>query len=181
MRHFIAATLITPFLVGTATAAATAANWGEFERDFEGEARTWNEIQARLPAYPEDRNLVRVEIGGTTSHRYFVDRASLSAGEDDVVRYVMVIRSATGAENVSFEGMRCETGERKLYAFGRKQATDGEWSRNRNARWEPIQARLSGGYHRELFFHYFCTVEAPNHLPTIRRLLDSGGQYQRDY
>ena len=27
--------------------------------------------------------------------------------------------SPAGAETVSFEGMRCENGERKLYAFGR--------------------------------------------------------------
>ena len=56
----------------------------------------------------------------------FVDEASVHYGSDDVIRYTMVIVSPSGARNVTFEGMRCETGERRLYAFGR---ADGSWSR----------------------------------------------------
>ena len=71
--------------------------------------------------------------------------------------------------------MRCSTGERKLYAFGRK---GGEWSRNRYAKWEPIQGRGLNDFRNELFHHYFCTVEGPASLPEIRRNLKSGGFYR---
>jgi hypothetical protein len=114
----------------------------------------------------------------------FIDAASLSIGDDGVVRYTAIIRSPSGAETISFEGLRCETGERKLYAFGRPSTNTsgndaGSWSRNRYAKWEPIQARLAGGYHRELFFHYLCTVNTRRDLPTLLHLLKSGGKYEQ--
>lgn len=96
------------------------------------------------------------------------------------MRYAAIIRAPV-AQDISFEALRCETGERKLYAFGRKPGADsgGFWSRNRYARWEPIQARLAGGYHRELFYHYLCTVNTKRDLPTLIRLLKTGGIYEQ--
>ena len=58
-----------------------------------------------------------------------------------------------GAENVSFEGIRCATGERRIYASGRK---DGTWSPLKNSAWQPI---VDNGYNRPraaLAHDYFC-------------------------
>ncbi len=145
----------------------------QFEYDFDADKKPWKEIEAQLPAPPKQQDLLRVEVGPASRHEHFVDRASLSVGEDGVVRYTMLIRTAGGAENVSYEGMRCSEGERKLYAFGR---SNGEWSRNRHARWEPIRARDQGGYHRALFFDYFCAGGGGSpDLDRIRRHLETGG------
>jgi hypothetical protein len=151
-------------------------DWSKFESDFEENTKTWQEIQAQLPPAPKPENLVEVKLDSSTRNKLLIDATSLSSGDDGVVRYTAIIRSPTGAENISFEGMRCENGERKLYAFGRP---NGDWSRNRYAKWEPIQARLAGGYHRELFFHYLCTVNTNRDLPTLLRLLKSGGIYEQ--
>ncbi len=151
-------------------------DWGKFEVDFEENGKAWKEIQAQMPAPPKPENLIDIKLDSSTRNKLFIDAASLSSGEDGVVRYTAIIRTPSGAENVTFEGMRCETGERKLYAFGR---ASGDWSRNRYAKWELIQARLAGGYHRELFFHYLCLVGENRDLPTLLRLLKSGGNYQR--
>jgi hypothetical protein len=157
----------------------TQADWRGFERDFEAEEKPWREIEASLPAYPRPDNLVAFEVSAATRNRHFLDMASLSVGEDGVVRYTVVVRTEGGAENVSFEGMRCDTGERKLYAFGRSTGSDGgEWVRNRFARWEPIAARQATGYHRALFYHYLCTVEGKGDLAAIRRYLRQGGLYR---
>jgi hypothetical protein len=153
-----------------------AAEWGQFEYDFEENRKAWQEIQAQLPPAPKPENLIEVKLDSSTRNKLLIDAASLSSGDDGVVRYTAIIRSPTGAENISFEGMRCENGERKLYAFGRP---NGDWSRNRYAKWEPIQARLAGGYHRELFFHYLCTVSTKRDVPTLLRLLKSGGIYEQ--
>jgi len=149
---------------------------GNFEYDFDENTKAWKEIQAQLPPAPKPENLIEVKLDSSTRNKLLIDAASLSSGDDGVVRYTAIIRSPTGAENISFEGMRCENGERKLYAFGRPT---GEWARNRYAKWEPIQARLAGGYHRELFFHYLCTVNTKRDLPTLLRLLKSGGIYEQ--
>jgi hypothetical protein len=163
------------------TASAQAA-WGDFEYDFEANTKAWKEIEAQLPAAPQSANLIEVKLDSSTRNQLFIDQASLSVGDDGIVRYTAILRSPSGAENISFEGLRCETGERKLYAFGRSvKNTSGkdasEWSRNRYAKWDAIQARLAGGYHRELFFHYLCTVNTKRDLPTLLRVLKSGGLY----
>lgn len=159
--------------------APVQADWRGFEQDFEAEEKPWREIEASLPAYPRPENLVAFEVSAATRNRHFLDAASLSVGEDGVVRYTVVVRTAGGAENVSFEGMRCDTGERKLYAFGRSTASGGgEWVRNRYARWEPIPVRQAASYSRELFYHYLCTVEGKGDLAAIRRYLRQGGLYR---
>lgn len=151
--------------------------WGSFEYDFEDSAKAWKEVEAQLPAYPKAADLIPIDISPTASNSYHVDYLSVSAGSDGVVRYTMLVKSPAGAETVSYEGLRCTTGERKLYAFGH---AGGTWSRNRYARWEPIQARSQNSYHRVLFFHYFCTVEGAANLKAIQHLLKSGGSYNKD-
>lgn len=170
MRPLFALTLIL-------TLPSALAGWSDFEYDFDEDKKPWQEVQAQLPAYPRPDGLVPFEVSAASQNRHYVDEGSLSVGEDGVVRYTVVVRTAGGAENVSFEGMRCATGERKLYAFGRP---NGEWVRNRYARWEPIQTRQATGYHRELFYHYFCTVEGGADLAAIRRNLRRGGLYRDD-
>lgn len=152
------------------------AAWGEFEYDFDADKKPWQEVQAQLPAWPKTERLIPFEVSGATRHRHYIDPDSLSSGEDGVVRYAVVVKTEGGAENVSFEGLRCATGERKLYAFGRADGKGGgEWSRNRYARWEPIQARLATSYQRELYFHYFCTVDGAGDMRLMRHALRVGG------
>lgn len=153
--------------------SSAAADWGEFDRDFEENAKPWQEVQTHLPSYPQASNLIPFDVSAASSHRYFVDYPSVSVGEDGVVRYAVVVRTAGGAINVSFEGMRCMNGERKIYAFGH---SDGTWSRNKYARWEMIRAREAKSYQRELFFSYFCAggMGEPE-LGRIQRHLKSGG------
>jgi hypothetical protein len=71
-----------------------------------------------------------------------------------VVRYTVVIEAAGGAKNVSYEGLRCETAERRLYAYGH---ADGTWSRARNGGWEGIRLRSLLSYHKALYEDHFCT------------------------
>lgn len=138
--------------------------------DFDAEEKPWQEIQAKLPAMPKPEHLHEIEVSGR--HRYFVDLASLTASDDGVVRYTLLVRTAGGAENVDYEGMRCSSGEIKVYAFGHP---DGTWSRNKYAGWARIEARRDDSYQKELFFHYFCTVDGPADMKTIRRAIDHGG------
>lgn len=128
------------------------AEWGQFDHEFENE-KPWVELTAQLPPYPKAENLVEFNVSSATRNRHFVDTASISVGEDKVVRYSVVIEAAGGAKNVSFEGLRCETGERRLYAYGHP---DGTWSKARSAGWEPIKFRSLLSYHRALFEEHFC-------------------------
>ena len=156
-------------------------NWNQFESDFDENTKAWKEVQGQIPPYPKPENFVPISLGTTSSNRFFVDYASVTASEDGVVRYSIVVKSPAGAETISFEGMRCSTGERKLYAFGRSDGKGGgEWSRNRYPKWEAIQRNSLNDFRRVLFHHYFCTVEGAVKLSDIQRNLKSGGLYNGD-
>ena len=131
---------------------AAHAEWGQFDHAFENE-KPWKELSAQLPPYPKPENLVEFNVSSATRNRHYIDVASISVGEDKVVRYTAVIEAAGGAKNVSFEGMRCETGERRLYAYGQP---DGSWSKARSAGWEPIRLRSMLSYLKALYEDHFC-------------------------
>jgi hypothetical protein len=133
------------------------AEWGEVEREFE-EDKPWVEAAAQLPAYPKAESLLPFNVSSASRNRYFIDSASVSVGSDGVIRYTVVIEAAGGAKNVSFEGLRCESGEYRLYAYGQP---DGTWSEARNARWEAIKFRSLLSYQKALSEDYFC----PDGLP----------------
>jgi len=134
------------------TLPAAHAEWGAFEHEFEQD-KPWSEVAAQLPAFPKAENLLPFTVSPATRHRHFIDAASISVGDDKVVRYTVVIEATGGAKNVSFEGMRCESGERRLYAYGQP---DGTWSKARNAGWEGIKFRSALSYQKALFETIFC-------------------------
>jgi hypothetical protein len=140
-------------LAGTSAAAPEG---GKFlESDFDDEKKPWNEIEAQLPAYPREDNLLRFDAGAANSNRFYIDAPSLTVGPDGVVRYTLIIRAAGGASNLSFEGIRCETREHKLYAVGR---SDGKWTRARDPAWRDIEYKELNRHHGVLFADFFCDV-----------------------
>jgi len=128
------------------------AEGGEFESEFEQD-KPWTEVAAQLPATPKAENLLPFSVSSATPNRHFVDAASISVGADKVIRYTVVIEAAGGAKNVSYEGLRCGSGERRLYAYGHP---DGSWSKARNAGWEAIKFYSLLSYQKALFEDYFC-------------------------
>ena len=127
--------------------------WEGWDYKFDREITSWTEMQAQLPAYPVDMNLIPLDVGPETPFRYFVDARSVSTGNDGISRYTLVIKTPGGATNVSFEGIRCESREQKYYAIGR---SDKSWARARNPQWRFIEYREFGGHHITLYKEYLC-------------------------
>ncbi len=123
-----------------------------------GEKKPLPELEIRLPPYPKPENLVPFEPSAASSNRFFVDTKSILVGSDGIVRYTLVIRSPSGAENVSYEGMRCSTIEQKFYAFGRR---DGTWSNARVSEWRRIAYKEVNRQHGVLYTDYFCPDGSP--------------------
>jgi len=148
------------------------AEWGQFDFEFESE-KPWVELSAQLPPTPKAENLVEFNVSSATRNRHFVDTASISVGEDKVVRYTVVIEAVGGARNVAFEGLRCATGERRLYAYGQP---DGTWSKARNAQWEGIKFRSLLSYHKALYEDYFCPdgINVRDAKEAVRKLRQAG-------
>lgn len=152
-------------------ASASTHAQSRFEEDFDDSNKPWQEVAVQLPALPKPENLLEFEVGRATNMTFAVDAKSISVGSDSVVRYTLVSRSPSGAENISYEGIRCETQERKLYAFGHK---DGSWTRSRRDQWERYTGTLANSHHAALARDYFCThkVVEGNADQIMRRLRD---------
>jgi hypothetical protein len=129
-----------------------------YDRDFD--EKPWVEQQAQLPSFPKAENLIKIPMETMDSFEVAIDSTSIDIGKDAVIRYVLVARSIRGGENISFEGIRCDTRERKLYAIGRPDKT---WAQVRNAAWVVYGANPRS-YHYELAREYFC--------PDYKRVID---------
>lgn len=133
--------------------AALAQVQSDWEREHAERLRQSEELVVAPPALERSR-LVEVKPQADSEFRYFVDAGSISVGPDRIVRYVMVARSPSGVENVTFQGMRCPR-EYRIYAVGR---ADGSWG-GRPSTWRPAPPDLRSG-ERALSDRYFCPGRA---------------------
>lgn len=148
--------LLGSLMVQTAVAAQNCSKYYECY-DFEEEAtESWKELKAKLPSAPVESKLIPFEVSVANANRFYIDPASVSVGKDGVVRYTVVIESSGGARTVNYEGLRCETRERRLYAFGQ---ADGSWIESQGSSWIPVhkqEHKMHNGYSAVLFDEYFC-------------------------
>ena len=139
-----------------AACAAPAEEQSDWERRHLAPA--WQEQQTALPPYPAAASLLEFMVPESGGFRFFVDARSLAVGADGVVRYVLVARSPSNVENVSFEGLRCATGEFRIYATGH---ADGRWAPARPGGWQPVSATRGGAWRQVLQKDYFCDNGRP--------------------
>lgn len=139
-----------------AASAVLAAPWQREQDD--PDAPQWAEAEVALPAFPQEANLRPFYVSEMTTHKFLIDASSLSVGKDGVVRYVLVVHTRGGATNISFEGIRCESRELKIYAIGRQ---DGTWAKMRKSEWRLIENKPVNRQHAALSREMFC----PNGIP----------------
>ena len=118
----------------------------------------WKEVEAP-PAPPvRTSGLIPLDIPRTTLH-FGIDPASISLEQDNVVRYVVVATSDTGSVNALYEGIRCATGDFKVYA--RHNGGSG-WTVARDTPWRSL-SESSASRHTILIARTgACIGQAPN-------------------
>jgi hypothetical protein len=138
--------------------------WGHVQSD---QQKAWQEQEAELPAYPVKDNLLEVDAG-TEGLQYtvYLDEPSLIKGDDGVVRYTVVLVSATGIRNVSHEGLHC--GERKFrrYAYG----INDRWQPLTDSPWKPLRGKGANHYRLVFYNRYICDPTRLNQ--SARQILD---------
>jgi hypothetical protein len=139
----------------------------EPERDADGNTVEWKETAVTaFPAYPTAANAVQFEGGNMEEARFYLDKASISIGTDEVVRYTLMVLGDGGARTVSYEGIRCETREYRVYAYGRPNRT---WVPPLESTWRPIQYQYLNNYRGVLFVNYLCKRSV--HIPPLREMI----------
>lgn len=129
----------------------------------------WKEGEYVLPAAPAEKGLRAFFVSSASPNRFLIDMETLTVDPDGVVRYVLVVRSPSGAESVTYEGIRCATRERRIYASARK---DGSWSESKNSAWAPIVENSYNRPRAALAGDVFCDGPAPprDRSEVLRRL-----------
>jgi hypothetical protein len=109
----------------------------------------WKESEVPPPPALRTTGLVALEVPGSSLH-FGVDPGSVAVGSDKVVRYVAVATGVGGAVNGMYEGLRCSTGEVKVYArylpgSGWTEVRDGQWRSIRESQFRHSRAIARDG------------------------------------
>lgn len=121
--------------------------------DDEEDKGPWKEGEIEFPAPPVQSNLLPLQGEAAATMRFAVDPNALSIGQDGVVRYTVVATSPGGARNVSYEGIRCKTFERRIYGYNHKDV----WTKSRSSEWKRIVRGERNGYADTLALDFFCS------------------------
>jgi hypothetical protein len=113
-----------------------------------------------LPPLPQaDAKLLPFTVSNDSPLKFAIDPTSLTIGTDGVVRYTVVVTSPSGARNVNYEGIRCDTYEWKLYAS--LDADHNSWDQTVAGDWARIEYGSLNGYRATLYSDYFCSNKMP--------------------
>jgi hypothetical protein len=118
----------------------------------------WKEVEAPPPPAVRTTGLIPIEVERATL-RFGVDPASLAVGQDSVVRYVVVATSSSGTVNAMYEGIRCASGEVKVYA---RHNPDSGWVPARNADWVDLRRTPNSAHSLAIARSGVCFGRAPN-------------------
>lgn len=120
----------------------------------------WTENKVdTLPPLPQNSNLLPFEVSGNTPLQFAIDQTSVSVGTDGVVRYAVVVTSPSGARNVNYEGIRCDTYEWRQYA-GLNADHDG-WDTTVATNFTRIENGSLNAYQASLYQDYMCANKIP--------------------
>jgi len=122
------------------------------------EDEPWRESDGELPPYPQEAGLI--EFGtrdAGSAYRIMIDAPSVSVGDDQVVRYTVVIISGAGVWNVSHEGLHCGNKVYRRYAYG----VNGQWQELADSPWLPLDSRGMYAYRRAFYLEYMCDPSGP--------------------
>lgn len=133
----------------------------------------WQEVEAPRPGPVRTTGLIPLDVPGTTM-RFGVDPASVSVGEDRVVRYVVVATSPSGVINAMYEGLRCNTAQVKVYA---RHNPDSGWVPAQRAEWQALHTTPNYRYSLLIARQGACVGHAANvNAARIVRDLRTGGE-----
>lgn len=156
-------------VVGLLAAAPVLAQLADYEKE---QRENWTELKVDLPAFPSDDALIPFEAAMGGNNRFFVDGQTLRVDADGVVRYTLVVRAGGGANSISYEGIRCLSGERRLYATGRSDRT---WAPSRVSDWRPIPFDNKSNQYVVLYRDFFCPERVtPTKRDSLLRAIRSG-------
>lgn len=126
----------------------------------------WIEEAVPAPSVFATDHLIPIDMPRYVSVQVGVDPQSIVVSSDGVVRYIMVMRNATGSTSAVYEGIRCASDEVKTYA---RYSASGQWSMVANPEWKAINDNMPSRHAQAFARQGGCQ----DHLaPTKQEILD---------
>jgi hypothetical protein len=138
-------------------------------------SRNWKEAAVVIPPYPEERNLLRVPGSAADTVEVFLDRASVTIGDDGVVRLAYVVEASGGGRNVFYEGFRCSLRQYKTYAYG---VQGSKFSPMPAPAWQDVRSLSRNAVRWNLSVNILCdqSLIAPQHVNEIFARIETLGE-----
>jgi hypothetical protein len=135
----------------------------------------WIEQETQIPDLPDLIDLQYLQIDGLPRGlKLYLDTARLTIDpNDEVIRLWLYVRSDRGADNGTYEGFRCTTGEYKVYAYAtprREQAV----TPARGSAWRAAKGTPGSRYRRALMNGYLCGLRGARPPVDIRQAVRAG-------
>jgi len=141
------------------------------------EAEKWKESDVTIPPFPVSGDLIKVEVDRVDMpFSFYIDSKNISSiTNNDLIRYTVIIESDSGAKNVLFEGLRCQAGEYRTYAYG---TYDNKFSKANVSNWQRITDTGFMAHRYNFYKHYMCNdLRAPYSVSEIIRKI----RYPEDF
>ena len=145
MRVWLLLVLLLPL-------TATAQNYGY--QGYAGAGGPAVETEVALPPFPQPENYIPFQLDLPSPFHFYIDARSIKVMDDGALQFAVIAKSAEGALNIDFEGMRCADKEYRIFAYGRSDKT---WSEAKRSRWQPIRGEASNAHRAALYRNYFCS------------------------
>lgn len=161
-------------------AATGCTGGGSFRRESEDipdfvervEPKRTPESQVVVPPYPAESALVPLLVAPTSTANVFVDPASISVGDDAVVRLTYVVVSTSGVHNAFYEGFRCDDRVYKTYAWA---VGEGPFHAMSDSEWKTIPWSGINRFRDDLRSFYLCgNFSTPRQPAEILRYVRDG-------
>ena len=101
-----------------------------------------------------------------------MDTDSILIGADGVTRYIVILTSPNGNDQVQYEGIRCDSFQWRLYGT----FENGAWKENPLSSWRGIQSNVPNRYQAALAQGAFCNFSSQEkNINTILQSLNPSG------
>jgi hypothetical protein len=119
----------------------------------------WRESAVPPPPAFDLNRLIRVDGPPGSSLTYGIDPVTLSVTPESVVRYVIAATSKDGGQNIMYEGIRCSTGQHRVYA---RYRTGAGWSPLQEGDWQSLYGSAATRHAQALSVAGLCKDRSVN-------------------
>jgi hypothetical protein len=128
----------------------------------------FKEGSTAMPLNPPNKATIQpFYVSQQTIFKFAVDTDSILIGNDGITRYIVILTSPNGNNQIQYEGIRCDSFQWRLYGT----LENGAWKENPLSNWNPIKDHTANRYQAALVQGAFCNFSSQE--KSIKNIIQS--------